>query len=249
MLYNIKNLKVINNFKNIKIFIYCGGKCGSSTLTSSLNVYYKTIQMHNNEYFYKISSQKDVSIFDVIEYNRKTQDKIYIIDSYRCPIERKISSFFQNIKTHLPSYENHSLKNIVNYFNAGYIYNLEEYHSINEIMTHYKLPLFETFDHEKKYNLLVHENIHFIKLRFDDINDWQNILSDIFKMPIKIKDGNLSETKEYATLYNNFKKVYYLPNLYYNEYLLKDKNFKIYNTEEEKKKYLEKWEQRLLPGK
>lgn len=249
MLYNLKNLKILNNFKNIKIFVYCGGKCGSSTLEKTFKQYYKTLHVHGEIEFNKSSGQKDVSIFDVIEYNRKNQDKIYIIDSYRCPIERKVSSFFQNISDHLPSYKIHKLKHLVNYFNAGYIYNLEEYHPMDEIMSHYKLPLFETFDHEKKYNLLVHENIHFIKIRFNDINDWSNILSDIFKMPIKIQNQNLTETKEYATLYNNFKKVYYLPNLYYNEYLSKDTNFKIYNTEEEQKKYLEKWKQRLLPGK
>lgn len=236
-----------NNYKNIKIFVYCGGKCGSTTLSTSLNKYYKTLHVHSNEFFQTfISKQSHISIFDVIEYNRKTQDKIYIIDSYRTPIERKISSFFQNIHSHLPKYKQYTLKNIIHYFNAKCIYNLEEYHAIDEIMNYYKLPLFDTFDYNNKYNLLVHENIHFIKIRFNDINDWSNILSKILNKQIKIQSDNLTETKEYSTLYNNFKKVYYLPNVYYNRCLPNDKNFKIFNTEEEQKKYYKKWKERLL---
>jgi hypothetical protein len=236
-----------NKYKNIQVFIFCGGKCGSSTLNATFNKYYKTLHVHSKEEFYTTSNQTCYSIYDVIEYNRKTQEKIYIIDSYRTPIERKISSFFQNIHHHFPNYKKHMLRSLVKYFNAGYIYNIEEYHSINEIMMHYNLPLFDTFDFEKKYNLLVHENINFIKIRFNDINNWGSILSNIFNIQIEIKPDNLSENKEYIKLYNNFKKIYYLPKLYYTDYLVKDINFKIYNTEEEVNKYLKKWSERLLP--
>ena len=238
-----------DNYKNINIFVYCGGKCGSSTLTATLNQYYNAFHCHSKQYFYDITRQTNYSIYDVIEYNRRTQEQIYIIDSYRTPIERKISSFFYNINLHLPNHKNHMLKSIVKYFNAGYIYNLEEFHSIDEIMKHYDLPLFDTFDFDKKYNLLVYENITFIKIRFEDISNWGSILSNIFNRPIEIKNDNLSEIKEYAKLYNNFKSIYYLPRLYYNSYLPKDRNFKIYNTEEGQKKYFKKWKERLLPNK
>jgi hypothetical protein len=236
-------------YKNIKVFIYCGGKCGSMTLVTTFNQYYKSLHVHLNVEFYVTSKQTKFSIFDVIEYNTQTQDQIYIIDCYRTPIERKISSFFENINIHLPNYKKHTLKSVVKYFNAGYIYNLEEYHSIDEIMTHYNLPLFDTFDFEKKYNLLVYKNINFIKIHFSDIDNWGSILSNLFNKKIEIKPSNLSETKHYTELYNKFKSIYYLPNLYYNSYLPKDKNFKIYNTEEEQKIYFEKWSKRLLPGK
>lgn len=240
--------RIAKEYKNIKVFVFCGGKCGSSTLTATFKQYYKTLHVHSNEEFYNSSKQTKYSIYDVIEYNRKTQEKIYIIDSYRTPIERKISSFFNNINKHLPNYKNHQLRSLVKYFNAGYIYNLEEYHSIDEIMNHYGLPTFETFDFEKGYNLLVHENIHFLKIKFNDINNWSTILSNIFNRPIKIQSDNVSELKEYNDLYNKFKEVYYLPNLYYKNYLPNDKNFKIYNTKEEQEAYYAKWAKRLLPN-
>jgi hypothetical protein len=239
-----------NKYKNIKIFVYCGGKCGSTTLTTTFEQYYKTMHVHSDEEFKKIKSkQSKYSIFDVIEYNKKTQDKIYIIDSYRTPIERKMAGFFNNIHKLLPNYKQYKLRDLIHYYNSKQCYTCEEYHSIDEIMNYYKLPLFESFDFEKKYNLLVHENIHFIKIRFNDIKNWSEILTNIFNMPIKIKSDNLSETKSYATLYENFKKIYYVPNKYYTQILPNDKHFKIFNTEEEQKKYFEKWKERLLPGK
>ena len=54
----------------------------------------------------------------------KTKKEIYIIDSYRTPIERKISSFFQNVLSD-------STQNIIDNFNKDYLFYIEEYHSIN----------------------------------------------------------------------------------------------------------------------
>ena len=237
---------MLDKYKNIEVFVYCGGKCGSSSLTVTLRQYYKTLHVHNDKEFKLISKQQKISIFDVIKYNASTEKQIYIIDSYRTPIERKISSFFHNIKTHLPNYKKYKLRDLIHYFNKKHIYELEEYHSIDDILTHYKLPLFDTFDFEKKYNLLVYKNINFIKIRFNNIDNWSNILSNIFNSPINMKKDNLSENKDYKQLYNNFKKVYYLPQLYYNVTLRNDKNFKIYNTNNEQQKYYKKWKERLL---
>ena len=241
-------LDTLQKYKGIKVFIYCGGKCGSSTLTHSLKKYYETLHVHSNAQFQLFSNQKKVSINNIFDQNASIHDKIYIIDSYRTPIERSISSFFQNIKDHLPNYKKYKLREIIHYFNKNHIYGLEEYHPIDEIMTHYNLPLFDTFDFKKKYNLLVYKNINFIKIRFNDIDNWSNILSEIFQRPIRIQNDNMSENKDYINLYNNFKKVYYLPNAYYDVTLPNNKNFKIYNTTDEQQKYYKKWKERLLPN-
>jgi hypothetical protein len=163
-------LNIPKKYKNIKIFVYCSGKCGSTTLSSTLSQYYKTLHVHTNEEFYVTSQQKVFTIFDVIKCSETSEDQIYIIDSYRNPIERKIASFFNNINAHIPKYKRHKLRDLVKIFNNNYLKCIEEYHSIDEVMNHYDLPLFETFDFEKKYNLLVYKNINFIKLRFCDIN-------------------------------------------------------------------------------
>jgi hypothetical protein len=241
-------LNIPIKYKNIKIFVYCSGKCGSTTLFRTLSQYYKTLHVHTNEEFYTTSQQKVFTIFDVIKCSEISQDKIYIIDSYRNPIERKIASFFNNINAHIPKYKKHKLRDLVKIFNNNYLKHTEEYHSIDEVMNHYHLPLFETFDFEKKYNLLVYKNINFIKLRFCDINNWPEILENIFNRNIILKNENMSENKDYSIIYNNFKKIYYVPNVYYNLQLPADIHFKIYNTEEEQKTYYEKWKERLLPN-
>lgn len=245
--------KLVNpKYKNVSVFVYCGGKCGSTTLTETLNKYYKTLHVHNSEYFQTIlpiNEKNKYSIFDVIEYNRVRHKDIYIIDSYRTPIERKISSFFQNIHTHLPQYKSLKLRDIIHYFNKNLLNVLEEYHSIDEIMQYYEVEPFNSFDFDKKYKIVSKLNIHFIKIRFNEINSWDNILSEIFQKEIKIYPDNLSENKDYKYLYNQFKKYYYVPSNYFNNILPNDKQFKIYNTEEEQQKYYDKWSQRLLKEK
>jgi len=239
-----------NKYKNIQVFVYCGGKCGSMTLTKTMKQYFSTIHLHNNEYFpieYKLNNK--FSIFDVIDYNKNNYDNIYIIDSYRTPLERKISSFFNNIDTlHLPNYKKCKLRDIIHFFNKNKLYELEEYHPIDEVMTYYNVDCFDTFDFNKGYNIKIKDNIHFIKIRFNDIDKWSNILSEIFNMKINILSENISENKEYHKIYDNFKKFYYVPNKYFTNILQNDINFKIYNTKEEQQEYYKKWEQRLLDG-
>ena len=87
------------------VFVYCGGKCGSSTLTHTLNLNgFNSLHTHSNEefkhvhctdYYNNYKSTNINTIEDII--NCQNFDNVYIIDVYRTQIERKISSFFQNI--------------------------------------------------------------------------------------------------------------------------------------------------------
>jgi hypothetical protein len=70
------------------------------------------------------------------------------------------------------------------------LYGLEEYHSINEVLDHYQLPLFTGFDFEKRYNLVKKNNKVFIKILFKDIGEWTTILSDLFQKPITLYTHN-----------------------------------------------------------
>ena len=86
---------------NYNVYIYCCGKSGSSTLhTTFIKNRYHSLHLHGIKY-YKIhlaESNINPNIFEVIEESMKNNENVYIIDSYRLPIERKISSFFQNQK-------------------------------------------------------------------------------------------------------------------------------------------------------
>jgi hypothetical protein len=225
---------------NFNVYVYCCGKSGSSTLTCTMNKNgYKALHVHC-AFHYKnncIESKKNPNLFDIIEQSMINNTEVYIIDSYRTPIERKLSSFFQNYKEN-----NYSIDYITKQIDKN-IYLLENYVSINEIFDYFNIPHFDTFNFVQKYNLLKYKNITFIKLRFEDIKEWDKILSSIFKKKIKIYNDNLSENKKYINQYNIIKKQYKIPN-YIIEIIENDKEFKIYNTIESQEKYLNFWKQR-----
>ena len=231
---------------DLDIIVYCGGKCGSSTLHTTLKKNgYKSYKIHDNSYFQYVCNifKRDTNrtIYDVIDFNVQQGKPIYIIDSYRTPIERKISSFFQNVQNHIGNYDKKTTDDIISIFNEKLLYELEEYHSIDEVMQHYGLPKFTEFDFKNKYNIVKKDNIIFIKMRLNDINEWSNILSTIFEKNITIHNENLTSDKSINKLYNEFKEAYKVPEKYLNENLIKDKEFKIYNTKEEQDNYTNRW--------
>ena len=224
---------------NPNVIIYCGGKCGSMTLLRTLSINYKVIHTHGINT--TLSFLKDNKL-NINKYNYPNQlfDKfgknpIYIIDSYRNPIERTISSFFHNINKHVPNYKSRTIKQLIDIFNTSFLH-IEEYHPINQVLTHFNLELFKSFDFEKRYNLIKHNNLNIIKIRFKDINCWDSILTNIFGKNIKITPYNLTKNKNIYGLYKLFLNKYKLPD----NYFLEDE-FKIYNSIEEQLEYKKLW--------
>ena len=112
-----------NKLNDLDIIVYCGGKCGSSTLNNTfLNNNFKSYTTHDKNYFEYVCKEtnQDIgkTIYDVIDFNSKNK-KLYIIDSYRTPIERKMSSFFQNIELHMPDYKTKPIDDIITTFNTN----------------------------------------------------------------------------------------------------------------------------------
>ena len=188
---------------NYNVYVYCCAKSGSSTLTYTMNKNgYKAFHVHHIQHYQSqcIESKKNSNLFDIIEQSMINNTNIYIIDSYRTPVERKISSFFQNYQEN-----KYSIDYIINQIDKQICFS-EEYVSINEIFDYFKIPHFDSFNFVQKYNLLKYKNITFIKLRFEDIKDWNKILSFIFKKPITMYNDNLSENKKYNNELNIIKK-------------------------------------------
>jgi hypothetical protein len=95
--WGINESRVYYEDDKINYFVYCGGKCGSTTLnTTLLKNNMKSIHFHSEE-FSNLNHNK--SNYKIINNNKNKNEKLYFIDSYRTPIERKMSSFFQNLKT------------------------------------------------------------------------------------------------------------------------------------------------------
>ena len=101
--------------KNIDVLIMCGGKCGSSTLYISLKTAgYKCLKIHSTQdYIQQFGSD---NLYKTINLS-SAKKKLFIIDSYRTPIERKISPFFQNIHINIPNYKSLSMQQLIHIFN------------------------------------------------------------------------------------------------------------------------------------
>lgn len=226
------------------IFVCCGGKCGGTTLANTFNENgYNTVHVHSSKHLGNFKSGIDLSndnIYKIIDYS-KEKNKIYIIDSYRTPIERKISCFFQKIHIYLPNYNNVSIEDLIDYFNE-YILNTSvgTNHSINEFISHYEVPPIHKFNYKKKYVKREKNNIIFIKLLFSDINDWGSILSDVFEKEIIIHKANLTSEKSISNIYSLFKEKYLLPK-YFIEKIRGDKELAIYMQPYQINKYIQYW--------
>jgi hypothetical protein len=218
----------------INVYINCSGKSGSKTLEKTLSKYYTCLHTHGNFYFQKhIVKNPNLDLYDCMRESMKNNEIVYVIDSYRTPFERAFSSSFQNNK-----------KTTVENFN----YNLligENYSCIDETLYNFNLDFPTSFDFEKKYLLIKYENLHIIKIRFSDINEWGNILSEIFNREIIIEPENLSKNKEY---YNNY--VYFLENIKlprkYFDSLTSSNDFKLYNAQKEQEAYIDKWNEKII---
>jgi hypothetical protein len=113
----------INLYRDI-IVIYCPPKVGSTSLVTSLRLCcsdkFMIFHTHEESLFkFENKLNKDLTISDILKNNNiigndliKKNRKIYFIDIYRSPIERKISEFFENLSLY---HFNNLEDNIANY--------------------------------------------------------------------------------------------------------------------------------------
>lgn len=216
-----------------QVYVNCGGKSGSKTLEKTLSQYFKCIHTHGNFYFQQyITKNTNNTLYDAISKSMDCFDQVYVIDSYRHPIERAISSCFQN-----------KPNTTVETFN----YNLligENYSCLEETLYEFGIQSMYKFDFKKKYFLTKYKNLNIIKIRFSDISEWGTILSDIFNMPITMCSSNLSKAKPYYANYLSVLENIKIPKHYF-RCLINSREFKIFNTSIETHDYISKWKPQL----
>tara|TARA_B100001758_G_scaffold246308_1_gene261085 strand:- start:5120 stop:5812 length:693 start_codon:yes stop_codon:yes gene_type:complete len=227
---------------NVEIMVIAGGKCGSTTLKETFrHQNYITIKSHN-PWCFKNQFGYD-GFFETIKKSSKHHELI-IVDAYRTPIERKISSFFHNGERKIPNFLNLTTEEQINIFNSDHIYRIEEQHIIHEVFKRLQLPDTKKYNFKKKYLYHKHNNIVFIKLHYNDIKNWDKRLTSIFSKTIPIVSDNVSSNKPYYEKYKQFLKEYKVPKKYLEGQLLNDKEFKIYQTPLEQQQYIDKWLQK-----
>jgi len=236
------------------IFVYTPPKVGSTSLVSSLRLSasYKFIILHiHNESMLNILTGYDnphkITVMDIIHYNAEMGKKVYVIDIYRTPIERKMSLYFENIAHfHFNNEEEkvceYDLKRIIHRFNClfkhiGNEQYFEEKYGLQTLTSSFSL-----FDKEKKYILddTTYNNVTFIKLRLQDFSEWASILSHLLGVDIVTVEDYNGENKRIGDLYRRFKNEYCIPTNFLEEIKEKDVAFQMYHSEEEREEYINK---------
>ena len=264
---NFENIRAINNklfniennaplHRNI-IFVYTPPKVGSTTLVTSLRMFlinsYYIIHIHDDVMLQYLTGTQNVSVNDIIQYNRDVGNTVYVINIYRSPIERKMSEYFEKLSIY---HFNNTEEYIVNHPTQYTIARITD--RFNCLFPHlgagdhffdkYGLDFSPTnndntyipFDTVKGYLHQIINGVHYIQLRLKDASNWGSILSSIFNKEIHILTDHETICKPIGSLYNRFKDHYRLPANYI-EIIRNCPYFQYYYSVEEQAEYLNKW--------
>jgi hypothetical protein len=229
------------------ILVYTHPKVGSTSFVTSLRLSasdkFYVLHTHDDPILEIQWEDKNLCSSDIIKNAGIGGRKVYIIDIYRTPIERKISEYFHEISTlHFNNLETsinkYDIRRITKRFNDLFP------HFSDEDFFETKFGIHEAFDLKKKYLMHTNNGVVYIKLRLQDSKEWGRILSDILKTEIIIVKDYETSNKFIGELYNNFKTVYRLPFCYFDD-LKECPSLKKYLTFDERQDYLHKWSERL----
>ena len=203
--------------EDVDIIVYTGGKTGSSSLATAcvqaapyLNV--TTFQMHQE------ALACNFNPVDIIQAVR--QQRLLIISSYREPISRNMSAFFQSI-THITGMAMHQVLNssvdeLIQIFIREYQkHHWQDYHPFldNDCKNIDNIDIFsKPFNQVEGYQVYQTEKVTFLQLRFDNISNWQSIIRENTHLAnFRMMEINKAESKPINNLYRRFCNQIVLP--------------------------------------
>lgn len=228
------------------IFIYCPPKVGSTSLISSIRISafnkFKVFHIHDENMLNVLCGIQDVTINEIIRYNKSIGKNVYVIDIYRNPIEHKISAFFEKIG----SYHFNNTESNLNQYNVGkliqrfnrlfpYLATSDYYREV------YNISYPEQFNFGKKYLNQNIDGVKYIKLRLYDSNEWPRILREILGANIAIVNDYETENKPIKDIYKRFKEQYRIPSNFLDS-VRACKNMNYYLSPQEIQQYIHSWQ-------
>ena len=223
ILIKANELLNINKTNNSRlIFVYSSPKVGSTSIVSSLRIFgsdkLDVIHIHDEEMLKVLAHIQNVTVNELILFNKYLGKDVYVINVYRSPIERKISTFFEKIGSYHFNNEdakinNYNIAKIINRFNNIFPYLGLGDHFVDKYNINYP----DKFDILNKYLLVKENNISYITLRLKDSTTWTTILTKIFGFDICIIKDYETSSKPIKDLYHRFKMHYKIPNNFLND--------------------------------
>ena len=238
-------LNINKHNHNSLIFVYCAPKVGSTSIVSSLRLFgiekVDIIHIHDEEMLKVLTNIKDITVNEIILFNKYLGKNVYVINIYRSPIERKISAYFEKIgcyhfNNNDESINKYNINKVIDRFNNIFPWIAVGDHFIDR----YNIKMPDKFDYINKYLMLNENSINYITLRLKDSNEWSKILTNIFGFKIRIIKDYESSNKPIKDLYNSFKINYRIPINLLNEQI-NDTYLKYYYSDNEINEYNNEW--------
>jgi hypothetical protein len=238
------------------VFVYTSPKVGSTSIVSSLRIFaskkMNVFHYHGDSLLPREYRDQGVTINDIIHYCANVLNKkVYVMDVYRTPIEKKMSAYFDRLAVHHFNTPESVFANatretvmprLIQRFNKLFPhigtddYMFEQYgDAILE-----KMPT--EFPHAKRVLEIECDGINYIKLRLMDSLYWGGILSSIFGMHIELATDYVGRDRVLGKLYEDFKKSYAIPKMYLDLIRSEDTRIKYYLSESEHTTYFDKWD-------
>jgi hypothetical protein len=130
---------------------------GSTTLVSSIRINacgkFTVLHLHNEIMLRVLYNIKDITVLEIIKYNKFLGKNVYVIDIYRSPIERKMSTFFEKVGSYHfnntdQKMNQYSVEKIITRFN-----NIFQHLAIGDhFLDQYQLTTPSTFDWKRWSN-------------------------------------------------------------------------------------------------
>ena len=234
------------------VFIYSPPKVGSTTLVSSIRLSaahkFTVHHIHNEIMLRVLYNITNITVLEIIKYNKFLGKRVYVFDIFRSPIEQKMSSYFENIDTfHFNSPNDvinttYDVSRVIKRFNKLFPHLPTNDH----YKTNYGMTIPPSFNFEKKYLLQEVDGIKYIKLRLKDSSEWSRLLSEILGTEILIANDYETDKKPIKDMYSKFKNAYRIPmNLY--KMIENCECLKYYYSDEERQIYLDTWRSKICP--
>jgi len=239
--------------KNL-IFVYCPPKVGSTSLVSSIRLSCShcvtILHVHDEKMLEVLCNIQNITINDIIQYNRFLGKNVTVIDIYRTPIEHKISAFFENISYHFNNTEEKINKYDVNLLIRRFNQLFPHLTNTDYYKVVYNLPYTPRFfDFNKKYIMVNMNGIKYIKLRLQDATtEWTSILRSELNLSVFIVKDYATDQKIISDVFNTFKSAYKIPENYLETFSSSSANIDngsssidFYLSAAEKDKYINEW--------
>ena len=250
------------------VMVFSGGKCGSTSLYATFLRYrIPVLRVHNTEHFIDeyapflkgVDSVHSLKPDDILEFLLQFYGSIIVMDVYRDPIERKVSSLFQNFSVNMgrismtiPEWNEALFTEQRQIFETRLMPILERRHGLDTYYPHFfQAP----FDFERGYQEMVHpvfslrHRVKFIKMRFSEMRQWPKMIAKIFgwtaEHELEMVAANQSCEKKYAAVYEFWRDHFKLSSVAVLWDHILDPVFTKYHTVEETAAYFDKWSQRI----